>query len=504
MKKILTNFCDFLVEKPHRMLLGFMALSMAVWTIQCSLLQNILGLDILETISWGETFAWGSFKHPPLSGWLGGLASRLSGHRDWSLYLLAQCCIVTGVWFTYRTARLWFDEYRAATAALLLYFLHYYTPSWMKFSTYFVEMAVAPMAVWSFFAALKRHKLRYWAYFGVFCALGLLNKYSFGLQMIGLGIVFFSCREYRRELRRPGIWIAAKICIVLLIPHVHWLYTHDFICFTHIAHRLKDVPDRFLSLAVLGTGIYPIAVAAAALLIARFLPPRLDPPPEGFARMPEVLRWSLILTLLPPLCYFVLAACGEDVILMWLCPTASWCGVAVLAAMPFAVDRRIYLRLGGLLGIFFVIVLIGTTADLLCRSGFRLHADPAVLVERAESTWKEHSSEPIPLLCGERFYICAVQNYSKTRPPVCETGDPLRFQECREILEKKGALILVDHRSYPEMNEQLKQAGFPPLPPMEKCKVITMPYQALLGKEKKDWMFCICYPPVKGAQTADR
>ena len=43
-----------------------------------SLLQNHLGLDILETISWGAQWEWGHFKHPPLSGWLGYLFSLLS------------------------------------------------------------------------------------------------------------------------------------------------------------------------------------------------------------------------------------------------------------------------------------------------------------------------------------------------------------------------------------------------------------------------------------------
>ncbi len=504
MKKLLIRTCDFLTEKPWRMLLAFMFLSMAVWTLQCSLLQNVLGLDILEAVSWGEHFTWGNFKHPPLSGWLAGIFSSLSGHRDWSLYLLAQCCLVTGEWFTYRTARLWFDEYRAVTAALVLYFLHYYTPSWMKFSTYFAEIALAPMAVWSLFSAIRTQKFRYWLIFGKLCALGLLNKYSFGLQIAGMGVVLLSDREFRKELRRPGIWIAALLCCILLIPHVLWLYRHDFICFTHIGHRLEDEPDRFLALGVLGTAVYPLATTAGAILLARFLPPKLTPAPAACSRETQVLRWSLILTLLPPACYLLLALCGDDVILMWLCSTVSWCGVAALAAIPFAIDRRIFRRIAGLLGIFFLIMLVATTVDLLCHSGFRLHVRPEILVKQAEGVWHEHASGPIPLLYGDRFYICAIQNGSPYRPPVCEAGDPIRFQECQELFRKRGAMVLADRRTYPVMQKQLKEAGFPPLPPERECKVLLTPYKALLGKEKQDWMYYIYYPPAESIRQEKR
>ena len=152
---------------PERVLWGFILCSIIAWTLQCSLLQSVLGIDIFETIVWGEQLQWGYSKHPPLSGWLGYFCSWATGHADWGMYLAAQLCIGAGVFFTFKTARMFFDRYRAATAALLLYSLLYYTPSEMKFCTYLVEIAVAPAASYLLLESLRKNRWYHWLAFGI-------------------------------------------------------------------------------------------------------------------------------------------------------------------------------------------------------------------------------------------------------------------------------------------------------------------------------------------------
>ena len=148
MKNGKSGFLSDLWKRPALALLLFMTVAALAWTLQCSLLQNILGLDILETIAWGAEGTLGHSKHPPLSGWLGWSFSPISGHADWSMYHAAQFCLMFGAWQVFRLAKLFLDEYSAATAALLLFFLFYYNPSETKFSTYFVEIALAPAAAY--------------------------------------------------------------------------------------------------------------------------------------------------------------------------------------------------------------------------------------------------------------------------------------------------------------------------------------------------------------------
>ena len=235
-------------ERPELVMLLFIAVSVTVWTLQCSLFQHVFGIDIFETIVWGEELQWGHSKHPPLSGWLGYFFSWVTGHRDWGLYLAAQLCIGTGVFFTFKLARLFFDRYRAATAALLLYTLLYYTPSEMKFCTYLVEIAIAPLAAYLLLRGLREDLLRYWAALGFVCALGILNKYSFGLVMAGFALVVLTRREYRARLASWKPYFAAVVFLVAISPHLKWLIDHHFVCFRHVGARLDEQHSMLMQL----------------------------------------------------------------------------------------------------------------------------------------------------------------------------------------------------------------------------------------------------------------
>ena len=47
----------------------FLVLHAVCWSL-LQLMRNIISLDAMEAISWGELISFGTNKHPPLSGWL--------------------------------------------------------------------------------------------------------------------------------------------------------------------------------------------------------------------------------------------------------------------------------------------------------------------------------------------------------------------------------------------------------------------------------------------------
>ncbi|MBP5531191.1 MAG: glycosyltransferase family 39 protein, partial [Lentisphaeria bacterium] len=253
-----------LFDRPEMVLGVFIVVSMAIWTLQCSLLQRVFGIDIYETIVWGEQLQLGHSKHPPLSGWLGYFFSWVTGHRDWGLYFAAQLCIGLGVFFTFLTARQFFDRYRAAAAALLLYFLFYYTPSEMKFCTYLVEIALAPLASYLLIKGLRENKWGQWALFGAVCGLGVLNKYSFGLIMAGFALVVLTRKEYLRRLASPWPYFAVPVFLAVVYPHLEWLIEHDFVCLGHVGGRLDEKHSIFMPLVVVCMSLYPALMEAAA------------------------------------------------------------------------------------------------------------------------------------------------------------------------------------------------------------------------------------------------
>ena len=51
-------------ECPELVLGAFVVVAMIAWTLQHSLLQKVFGIDIYETIVWGQQHQWGHSKHP--------------------------------------------------------------------------------------------------------------------------------------------------------------------------------------------------------------------------------------------------------------------------------------------------------------------------------------------------------------------------------------------------------------------------------------------------------
>ena len=473
----MTNEKRSVFAVPELVLAFFIVVSNIIWTVQCSLLQSVLSIDIYETIVWGSQMQLGHSKHPPLSGWIGYFASWSTGHSDWGMYLIAQLCLGAGVFFTFKLARLFFDRYRAATAALMLYLLVYYTPSEMKFSTYFVEIAIAPAAAYALLSALRGGKIWQWLILGALCALGILNKYSFGLILAGFALIVLTRREYRRSLLTAGPYLAALVFLLVISPHLKWLWDHDFVCFKHVGGRLDETHSPLMPLYVLGMTLYP-AVAetlALALALAEF-PFRSGQKPEAggfFVRLKahcreafaasrsaldrEALHFSALITLLPGAVYLILSLCNTDIILMWLCSVFSASGIMVLALFPVKIDRRVFKRFAVLLSLYIALVFAATTADSLFRTTSSMHLNAGDVVRNADDFWRAHTAEPVRVVVGGLRYAALYSHYSAGHPPVCEPDDALMIDLYRERIRRHGALLIGSRES--DFADFLKRAG---------------------------------------------
>lgn len=493
MRELLRHFFANFWNSPSKALLFFIGGSIVLWTTQCSLLQNIQSLDTLEAVTWGAQGAWGHFKHPPLSGWLGYGFSVLTGHSDWGLYLLAQLCLAVGVWYAYKLAReFWQDQYSAATAALLLYVLHYYNPSWMKYSSFFLEIALRPIMAYYFYIALRNNRWHQWALFGFFCGLGILAKYSTVLLLAAFLVLFFLQKQNRKKVFSYGPYLAFGVFLLVIAPHINWLIDHDFACFKHVENRMVDEHPWYKPLSVIGTAFYPLLAEMGVLLLLCF-PRYRDRERKPVDR--NALIWSLILTLVPS-CFFILISLfGSDVILMWFSSLACWTGIAVVAAFPFVITRDLFRRLFLVLVVYTAVLFVGTSIDLLVSSRSRLHSRPETIVNPALNFWQAHSSGPIPVVVGERWLSGVIENYSEGRPPACEVDDEVFFDLYKDRIAREGALLIAKRPK--EFDGFLKQVGSPEI----KFTPVSVEYSAPWGKTR-ELRFILGYLPPRGATAA--
>ncbi|MFY7954512.1 MAG: glycosyltransferase family 39 protein, partial [Burkholderiaceae bacterium] len=74
---------------------------------------------MLEGFAWGQVFSWGSFKHPPLVGWIAGLWFSVIPTSDRLYFLLSYLVAAGGLYGVYHLARA-VGLGRFALAAVLL------------------------------------------------------------------------------------------------------------------------------------------------------------------------------------------------------------------------------------------------------------------------------------------------------------------------------------------------------------------------------------------------
>ncbi len=92
-------------------------------------------------------------------------------------------------------------------------------------------------------AIVRTNAERLWVLFGVVAGLGVMNKYSMGFFLIGLGVGML-LTPLRRHFLRRWFWIGAAIGGIILVPHVRWEFLNSFptVEFIRNVTNLKNTP----------------------------------------------------------------------------------------------------------------------------------------------------------------------------------------------------------------------------------------------------------------------
>tara|TARA_A100001015_G_C15022100_1_gene728536 strand:- start:305 stop:1807 length:1503 start_codon:yes stop_codon:yes gene_type:complete len=207
-----------------------------VWTLLPLFCNTCLPLDCIEAVSWGSEWEWGYDKHPPLSGWMAELFSERMG--DAGVYLLSQLCVVLAGWGIYHLALLLkLDAVRAVLAVLLLECIYFYTYSSVEFNVNILQL---PFWSWAWFFAihaLRNDKMLSWIGLGVCVGLGALTKYIAVFLLIPLFAYWWQRGRLPEVLRKPGLWLAGLVSLLLFTPHLLWMQNNNWVTLTYGLRR---------------------------------------------------------------------------------------------------------------------------------------------------------------------------------------------------------------------------------------------------------------------------
>ena len=185
--------------------------------------------------TWSRHLAGGYLDHPPLVAVLIRLSTLLFGDTELGVRFFAIVLSLgaagTMTWLEFRLTR---DERLTAWCALLLVVspLLAVLGSVMTPDTPAIFFSACATAVAALVAdEPDRHAAARWLLFGALTGLALLAKYTAVLLPLSVVAALLTSREGRTHFRRPWVYLAAVVALLIFSPVVYWNARHDWVSF---------------------------------------------------------------------------------------------------------------------------------------------------------------------------------------------------------------------------------------------------------------------------------
>ncbi|MFI5182491.1 MAG: ArnT family glycosyltransferase [Thermoanaerobaculia bacterium] len=201
--------------------------------------------DELYYIACSRHLDAGYVDQPPLSIWLLALARGVLGTSVFAIRLVPAILSALSTALVCLLARRMGGGWGAMILGGLCFLV---APQLLGFHAYYsmnsLDILVWLMAAHALLALVERATLGRWAGLGIILGLGLLNKIS--VLWLGAGVlaaILFT--SLRRELRKPGPYVAGLLALVIFAPYLTW---NARLGFPHLEFMRNATANKYSSL----------------------------------------------------------------------------------------------------------------------------------------------------------------------------------------------------------------------------------------------------------------
>jgi 4-amino-4-deoxy-L-arabinose transferase-like glycosyltransferase len=451
-----------------------------LWTVLPTLIRYTLPMDANEGYLWGTVLDFGYDRDPWLNGWLTRFAIDIGGRSGWVVYAFGQLCSVAAFWGVWRLGQRIFCAQHAFLAVFLLEGIQYYHLAVIDFNDNALELGLWPLMIWIFYRALVDQKIRYWVACGLLSGLGLMAKYYTLFPLCCMFLFMLYDPKARAGFKQPGFYLGLLAMILVVLPHIFWLFDHDFITIRYTQDRvalnhqtwwmLFKPALRFLSLQ--GAAFLGGVLLWLPLLCVK----GMEKVVSRTDKVSDFDRQFLLFQGLGPLLLTLLVSLvtGWQLNTMWGTPLLSLWGLVLLLFWQPKLTQK---RLSVFIGTVFVVLFsygLGYTFSLM-KPGARSSAnEPAEeFVTLIERLWFDQTEKPLYYVAGDRYLAGYVVYYSSEHPEVLvdystANSHPIDLNRFRE----KGAVFV-------QRIKAARHMRFPPALLAEYPGLIVLPVQHL-------------------------
>lgn len=409
---------------------AFIFTHILAWTLVPWLFRCTLPMDALEGAIWGQHLAWGYDKDPFLNGWLTALATWISGRSGFAIYLFSQLSVAGCFWAVFRLGKKILPPRHALLAVILLETLQYYNFHAIDFNDNTLELSFWALTILFFYKALTENALRNWIGTGVFAGLSMLAKYYSIMLILSMFLLLITQAPLRKFFKQPSLYIACSIFLIVLLPHLIWLYAHDFITLQYALERISNPPawlnhlQNPLQFSWEQIEVFLPAIGFAVVFLWLDKKPFFAAPPLFVKSFDKVFLFFMgagpfILTL------FLSVVTGIKLRAAWGQPLLSLWGIIFIAWLnPYITRPRFYRFLAVFITLFMLTLFVYSMMLLRADDSSSAIFPGEKIAQVFTQEWHERYHQKLRYVAGSRWITSNLAFYSKDHPAVYIDWDP--------------------------------------------------------------------------------
>ena len=232
--------------------------------------------------AWAQAPAFGYFSKPPLIAWIIGAVTGILGDSEPWVRAAAPLFYAGTAAVAYFIARHLYDERTAFWAGLCILLATGAVFSARIMSTDVLLLFFWSLALLAYLKLREAANSRWFVVLGAALGLGLLAKYAMIYFVLGAMCAAFVDPASRALWRKPRLWMAFLIALLIVSPNLIWNATHDLATFRHTQGNIEGGGFKFDPLGGLGfiasqfAVFGPIVFAVFLIALVRWSRVRLD------------------------------------------------------------------------------------------------------------------------------------------------------------------------------------------------------------------------------------
>ena len=412
-----------------------------IWTIVPSLTNKNLPLDTIEALAWGSNLDWGFNKHPPMSAFFPEVFFKIFGAQDWAFYLLSQIFVLIAFYFVFKLS---FEVLRniklSLISVLLLESIYFYNFTTPEFNVNVCQLPFWSLVVYFTWKIYETKEIKFSDCFfiGLFAAIGFLSKYLFIYLLLAI-IFLFIHSIFVKKIKKFDFkyLITIEVFLVLLVPHLIWLFNNDFITINYGLKRTglegSEIFDHFkypLIFLLKQLGIL-VPFFFLVFLLVKKVKFKINFKDQKFL-------FLLFVNILPiALMFLTSAITGSKIRTMWMTPFYLFFGLMFVYIFQSQINiKKINSFLYGFIFLFFLSPIL-YSYESISKTDKRTDYPGKEIAAKVQIVWDQDFDKEIEFVTGNEWNAGNLSYHLKSRPK-------WEGFNSSEILKKSSQFICVD------------------------------------------------------------